>query len=44
LRKRFGSQVDREVEGRVEAASTDQIAVWTERVLSAATLAELMAG
>jgi hypothetical protein len=43
LRKRFGNQVDGPTERRVEAASSEQIAIWAERVLSAATLAELLA-
>jgi len=43
LRRRFGNQVDGETERRLEAASAEQIEVWAERVLSAATLAELLA-
>jgi len=43
LRKRFGPQVDATVERRLEAASAEQVAVWAERVLSAATLSELLA-
>jgi predicted transposase/invertase (TIGR01784 family) len=43
LRCRFGSQVDAEIERRVSTASTEQIAVWTDRVLSATTLAEVLA-
>jgi flagellar biosynthesis/type III secretory pathway protein FliH len=43
LQRRFGSQVDRETEQRIAAASAEQIEVWAERVLSAATLAELLA-
>jgi Domain of unknown function (DUF4351) len=43
LRQRFGSQVDRETEQRIAAAPAEQIEVWAERVLSAATLAELLA-
>lgn len=42
-RRRFGHQVDGETERRLEAASAQQIEVWAERVLSAATLAELLA-
>jgi hypothetical protein len=42
LRKRFGDAVDVDIERRVEAATTEQIATWAERVLSAATLAELL--
>jgi predicted transposase/invertase (TIGR01784 family) len=43
LRKRFGAQVDATVERRLEAASAEQVAIWAERVLSAATLSELLA-
>jgi len=43
LRKRFGNEVDDDTERRVDAASTDQIAIWAERMWSAATLAELWA-
>jgi len=43
LRRRFGAQVDGETERRLEAASTEQIEVWAERVLSVATLPELLA-
>lgn len=43
LRQRFGSQVDARVEQRLAAASTEQLETWTERVLSAATLGELLA-
>jgi predicted transposase YdaD len=43
LRKRFGNAVDADVERRVEAATTEQIATWAERVLSATTLTELLA-
>ena len=43
LRKRFGNQVDDATERRLEAASTEQITTWADRVLSAATLAELLA-
>lgn len=43
LRRRFGAQVDGEIERRVATASPEQIEVWAERVLSAATLAELLA-
>jgi len=43
LRKRFGHHVDTDVEQRVATASAEQIAIWAERVLSAATLAELLA-
>ena len=43
LRQRFGDQVDGETEQRLEAASAAQIETWIERVLSASTLAELLA-
>ncbi len=43
LRRRFGAEVDGETERRVAAASVEQIEVWAEWVLSAATLAELLA-
>ena len=43
LRRRFGAEVDGEIERRVATASAEQIEVWAERVLSAATLAELLA-
>ena len=43
LRRRFGVAVDSEIERRVTAAPAEQIEVWAERVLSAATLAELLA-
>jgi hypothetical protein len=43
LRRRFGAEVDREIEGRVAAATVEQVEIWAERVLSAATLAELLA-
>jgi flagellar biosynthesis/type III secretory pathway protein FliH len=43
LRRRFGAEVDRETERRVAAAPAEQIEVWAERVLSAVTLAELLA-
>lgn len=43
LRKRFGAQVNADTERCVAAASPEQIALWAERVLSAATLAELLA-
>ena len=42
LRKRFGNQVDDATARRLEAASAEQIAIWAERVLSAATLVELL--
>jgi hypothetical protein len=43
LRRRFGNQVDNEIEQRLATASAEQIEIWAERVLSAATLAELLA-
>jgi hypothetical protein len=43
LRQRFGNQVDTDIEGRLATASAQQIATWVERVLSAATLTELLA-
>jgi len=43
LRQRFGAEVSTDVERRVETASIDQIEIWTKRVLSAATLADLLA-
>jgi hypothetical protein len=43
LRKRFGTQVDADTERRVEAASAEQIAAWAEGLLSATTLADLLA-
>jgi len=43
LRRRFGPEVDGEAERRVAAASAEQVEVWVERVLSAGTLAELLA-
>ena len=42
LRRRFGAEVDGEIERRVAAAPAEQVEVWTERVLSAPTLAELL--
>jgi Domain of unknown function (DUF4351) len=43
LRRRFGAEVDGETERRVAAASAEQVEVWAERVLSTATLNELLA-
>ncbi|HMG23017.1 MAG TPA: DUF4351 domain-containing protein, partial [Kofleriaceae bacterium] len=43
LRRRFGAEVDGEIERRVAVAPAEQIEVWAERVLSASTLAELLA-
>ena len=42
LRKRFANQVDAAAEQRVATASSEQIGLWAERVLSAATLDELL--
>ena len=42
LRRRFGAAVDSETERCVAAAPAEQIELWAERVLSAATLAELL--
>lgn len=35
LRRRFGAEVDGEMERRIAAASSEQIEIWAERVLSA---------
>jgi Domain of unknown function (DUF4351) len=43
LRRRFGAEVDGEIERRVAAAPAEHVEVWAERVLSTATLAELLA-
>jgi DNA invertase Pin-like site-specific DNA recombinase len=43
LRRRFGAEVDGEAERRVAAAPAEQVEVWAERVLSATSLAELLA-
>lgn len=43
LRRRFGSAVDGEIERRLASATAEQVERWAERVLVAATLAELMA-
>jgi flagellar biosynthesis/type III secretory pathway protein FliH len=43
LRRRFGAEVDGETERQVAAASAEQIEIWAERALSAATLVELLA-
>ena len=43
LRRRFGAEVDGAMERRVAAAPAAQIEVWAERVLSATTLAEVLA-
>jgi len=43
LRRRFGAEIDGEIERRVAAAPAERVEVWAERVLSAGTLAELLA-
>jgi hypothetical protein len=43
LRQRFGGAVDAHVEQRIATASIGQIDLWTVRILSAATLAEVFA-
>ncbi len=43
LQKRFGAEVDTATEQRLAAASPEQLEAWGERVLSAATLTELLA-
>jgi hypothetical protein len=43
LRQRFGDAVNTEIEQRITTASSEQLDTWTERVLSAATLPELLA-
>jgi len=43
LRQRFGSQVGGDTERRLATAPPERIATWLDRVLSAATLAELLA-
>ena len=43
LRRRFGDAVNTDIEQRIATSSIEQIDTWTERVLSAATLAELLA-
>jgi len=44
LRRRFGAAVDGEIERRVAAAPAEQVEAWAERVLSATTLNDLLAG
>jgi hypothetical protein len=44
LRRRFGAEVDAETERRVAAATGEQLEVWAERVWSASTLTEILAG
>jgi Domain of unknown function (DUF4351) len=43
LRRRFGAEVDGETERRIATASAEQLEVWAERGLSAATLTEFLA-
>jgi predicted transposase/invertase (TIGR01784 family) len=43
LRRRFGDAVTADIEQRIATASIEQIDIWTERVLSAPTLTELLA-
>jgi hypothetical protein len=43
LRQRFGGAVDAHVEQRIATAPSEQIDLWTVRILSAATLAEVFA-
>lgn len=43
LRQRFGDAVDAQVEQRIATASLEQVEVWTGRVLSASTLAAVIA-
>jgi len=43
LRRRFGDAVNTEIEQRIATAPVEQIGIWTDRVLSAATLTELLA-
>jgi hypothetical protein len=43
VRQRFGDAVDPQIERRIAMASIEQLDIWTARVLSAATLAELLA-
>ena len=43
LRRRFGTAVNADIEQRIATASIEQIDLWTERVLSAATLTDLLA-
>jgi len=43
LRQRFGNAVSPQVEQRIAMAAPEQIEAWAERVLSAATLADVFA-
>ena len=42
IRRRFGADMDEDIERRVANASSEQLAVWADRVLTAATVAELL--
>jgi hypothetical protein len=42
LRQRFGAEIGIEIERRLATAASEQIATWIGRVLSAATLGELL--
>jgi hypothetical protein len=42
LRQRFGDQVDVEIVRQVALASSEQLLRWSDRILSAATLTELL--
>ena len=43
LRQRFGGAVNPVIEQRIATASVEEIETWSVRVLSAATLSELLA-
>ena len=43
LRQRFGDVVQPHIEQRVEAASSEQLDIWTLRMASGASLAEIFA-
>jgi hypothetical protein len=43
LRRRFGTEVDSEIERRIATAPAEQVEAWAERLWSAVTLAELLA-
>jgi hypothetical protein len=43
LRQRFGDAVDTQVEQRVATASFEELETWSARVVSAATLGDLLA-
>jgi hypothetical protein len=43
LRQRFGAEVDPHVEQRITTASVEQLEIWSGRVLTAVTLAEVLA-